>query len=342
MMRGTPHKISCILIVAFCWAAPVPWQQQTVFHVEDSYGESVKTLAEENSALIKKEETDPSKKAQDQIVTLPEKYRDEQSVLLEQKKQKAVPKPNLAPKFKDAENRAKANDSMLPERRSRPQISKPILKPRNERPAETLSGETPKIRKNGIMGLAELQFKDIDKIQDFALVRHGLVADMSTLKQCLTRLCEAGVEPFVSRLRAVSGLSDIELLGSVNALVNEMPYRSDRSQWGKTDHWARPLDSLNRGGDCEDYALLKFAALTALGFDEKDMRFVIGYTREGVAHVNLNVKTKHGDIFLDNRFNDVRPESRTDIVPRYSVNLSARWTHLKTGEKTLKYASAAQ
>jgi len=258
------------------------------------------------------------------------------------KTQKVVPKPNLAPEFKDVKLRSKANSRALNQGRQRPQIARSIPETRVERRAETRGGETLKIRKNGIMGLAELQFQDIDKIQDFALVRHGLVADMATLKQCLTRLCEAGIEPFVSRLRAVSNLSEFELLGSVNALVNEMPYRSDRSQWGKSDHWARPFDSLAKGGDCEDYALLKFAALTALGFEEKDMRFVIGYTHKGEAHVNLHVKTGQGDIFLDNRFNDVRPENRTDIIPRYSVNLSARWTHLKTGEKMLKYASAAQ
>src|SRR5262249_60448434 len=56
-------------------------------------------------------------------------------------------------------------------------------------------------------------------------------------------------------------------LGWINRAVN-MAIRpvSDWAQYGLADFWASPLQTLTNGaGDCEDYAILKYAALRELG-----------------------------------------------------------------------------
>src|ERR1700691_5510242 len=51
---------------------------------------------------------------------------------------------------------------------------------------------------------------------------------------------------------------------------------SDEMQWGVADHWSDPLETLlSNRGDCEDYAILKYAALLEAGIPKNDVKIVI-------------------------------------------------------------------
>ena len=51
---------------------------------------------------------------------------------------------------------------------------------------------------------------------------------------------------------------------------------SDEMQWGVADHWSDPFETLlSNRGDCEDYAILKYAALLEAGTPKNDVRIVI-------------------------------------------------------------------
>ncbi len=51
---------------------------------------------------------------------------------------------------------------------------------------------------------------------------------------------------------------------------------SDQRQWGVTDHWSDPFETLlSYRGDCEDYAILKYAALLEAGVPATDLKIVI-------------------------------------------------------------------
>ncbi len=195
-------------------------------------------------------------------------------------------------------------------------------------------GRARQLRKNGLMGGAEIRFADADAISDFAFVRAGLASDIDTLRACRGQGCASELGRMADRL---SGLGESDL-GAINALVNAIPYRSDASNWAVSDHWARPVEMLRRGGDCEDFALLKFAALSALGVSEDRMRIVIGHTRAGTPHVVLSVDTGRDTVFLDNRTDRVLLAAETDLIPRYSVNRQARWTHIRKPQHR-RYAS---
>jgi predicted transglutaminase-like cysteine proteinase len=85
----------------------------------------------------------------------------------------------------------------------------------------------------------------------------------------------------------------------------------DQQQYGVRDYWAGPLETLrNSRGDCEDYAILKYAVLRAAGIREEDMR-VVPVTIAGVPnqHAVLFVRESGRWLVLDNvRFSLARDE----------------------------------
>ena len=56
-------------------------------------------------------------------------------------------------------------------------------------------------------------------------------------------------------------------IGEINRAINlAIAATSDKIQYGVEDRWASPLTTFTSGrGDCEDYALAKYAALRAAG-----------------------------------------------------------------------------
>src|SRR5262245_26377531 len=92
-------------------------------------------------------------------------------------------------------------------------------------------------------------------------------------------------------------------LGEVNRAVNlRIKPASDWLQHGVDDFWSTPLTTLGRGaGDCEDYAILKYAALRELGLAADDMRLLIVRDRRNSNHAVLAVRDDNQWLILDNR-----------------------------------------
>jgi predicted transglutaminase-like cysteine proteinase len=65
--------------------------------------------------------------------------------------------------------------------------------------------------------------------------------------------------------------------GEVNRAINlAIRAMSDIAQHGQIDVWSPPLDTFTTGaGDCEDYAIAKFAALRLAGIPGEDIRIVV-------------------------------------------------------------------
>jgi predicted transglutaminase-like cysteine proteinase len=66
-------------------------------------------------------------------------------------------------------------------------------------------------------------------------------------------------------------------VGLINRAVNfTLIPTSDEMQWGVTDHWSSPFETLQtHRGDCEDYAILKYVALLEAGLSLDDLKIVI-------------------------------------------------------------------
>lgn len=67
-------------------------------------------------------------------------------------------------------------------------------------------------------------------------------------------------------------------------------------------------------GDCEDYALTKRRELVARGWDPAALRLAFAMTSDGEGHVVLVVRTRGGDLVLDNRTAAIKLWSHTGLT----------------------------
>lgn len=144
-------------------------------------------------------------------------------------------------------------------------------------------------------------------------------------------------------LRPMKNLSLEQMASGVNDLVNRVRYISDSRNWGQSDYWATPTEFFTRGGDCEDFAIAKYASLRALGVPDAQMRLaVVKDLQKNIPHAILIVYTESGPMVLDNQIKTMRrADSIRHYKPIFSINRSAWWLHT-TGNTATQVASAAQ
>jgi predicted transglutaminase-like cysteine proteinase len=110
----------------------------------------------------------------------------------------------------------------------------------------------------------------------------GVQSEIRQNKEILARCREGGACPDAARRflaiidtgRARSGRARI---GVINREINLaiMP-TADLEQWGIVDRWSPPLETFTTGrGDCEDYAIAKYVALTAAGVAPENIELVV-------------------------------------------------------------------
>ena len=129
----------------------------------------------------------------------------------------------------------------------------------------------------------------------------------------------------------------IDKLQAINTSVNHsIVYEADRALYGKVDYWAGPSETLSRGkGDCEDFAILKMAALHDAGIPTTSMSLVVLRDRKrGFFHAVLAVSTTKGDFILDILNDRVsRDTSYPNYQPLYSITEDNGWVHGYSGAK---------
>ena len=97
-------------------------------------------------------------------------------------------------------------------------------------------------------------------------------------------------------------------LAYVNAAVNRIVHwRSDHDNYGLDDYWAMPIETLMRGGDCEDFAILKFWILKTAGVDPAGLRLLAVVRGGGEAHMVLTATADDETWVLDDRGADLVP-----------------------------------
>ena len=116
-------------------------------------------------------------------------------------------------------------------------------------------------------------------------------------------------------------------IGEINRAVNlAIAAASDRNQYSVEDKWASPLTTFASGrGDCEDYALAKYAALRAAGFDDADMRLLIVHLpRSQTDHAVLSVRHEGRWLILDNRRFALLDAAHLDAEPLFALRENDR------------------
>jgi predicted transglutaminase-like cysteine proteinase len=147
----------------------------------------------------------------------------------------------------------------------------------------------------------------------------------------LIAACKADADQCVPGSREVIALAgdadaaDLRTrVGIVNRNVNQaIRYVSDFQQHGVADVWSSPFETLASGmGDCEDYAIAKFAALQASGIPQADIKMLLVRdmaVRED--HAVLAVRVEGRWLVLDNRYSRLS-EARDlpNFMPLFAID----------------------
>jgi predicted transglutaminase-like cysteine proteinase len=138
-------------------------------------------------------------------------------------------------------------------------------------------------------------------------------------------------------MRELRGAPASVQIERVNRHVNEaIRYRPEAG-----DRWATPLEALARGGDCEDYAVMKYLSLIELGFRDAEMRIVVLHDdARRIGHAVLTVSVDGATLVLDSLRTSVGAASRlAGYSPRYYVNARQAALLLPTGPQRARIAA---
>jgi predicted transglutaminase-like cysteine proteinase len=178
---------------------------------------------------------------------------------------------------------------------------------------------------------------------------NGVEADIRAEKDIL-ELCRSSAErcpaaarnflAIVAQGRAQTGRARVGIINrAINLAIRPM---SDLAQWGALDRWSAPLETLTTGrGDCEDYAIAKYVALTQAGVAAEDVRLVIVHDL-AVDENHAVVATRlDGDwIILDNRWLTlVKDREMPRMVPLFALDQTGVRLLLPTAAPDVRRAS---
>ncbi len=127
----------------------------------------------------------------------------------------------------------------------------------------------------------------------------------------------------------LQGQKPDEQLQAVNRFVNAQSYVVDEANYGEADVWATPLQFLENGGDCEDFAILKMFSLLKLGWSPSALRLVIVQdTKLKMPHAVLAVAVGADVWVLDNQSNRLKRNGTiAHYAPVYSLSQAQWWLH---------------
>ncbi len=114
--------------------------------------------------------------------------------------------------------------------------------------------------------------------------------------------CAQGSGPSTVELTS----SKLDLLKRINNRVNNSiePYMPDGPET-----WVINPDR----GNCHDYAVTKRHELIRAGWPSASLRLAVAYTRSGIGHLVVIVRTSEGDLVLDNLTSRIVPWSKSGL-----------------------------
>ncbi len=158
---------------------------------------------------------------------------------------------------------------------------------------------------------------------------NGVKADMRAESEIFARCranaaaCPDAAKKFLSIVDQGRGLTGRARIGVINRAVNlAIEPVSDMVQWGVPDRWSAPLETFTTGkGDCEDYAIAKYVALTEVGIAAEDVKLLILHnTAANEDHAVTAVRLDGTWIILDNRWlRLVEDKAMPQAVPLFAL-----------------------
>ncbi len=136
---------------------------------------------------------------------------------------------------------------------------------------------------------------------------------------------------WVAFIESARALDPIAQLQAVARFFDDARYIEDNANWGVEDYWATPGQFMDRDGDCEDFAIAKYATLILLGWPESSLR--VAYVTDmnlNIGHVVLAAEVEGRTLILDNQArNQLVPQERIrHYKPTYSLSGDQWWRHV--------------
>jgi predicted transglutaminase-like cysteine proteinase len=170
-------------------------------------------------------------------------------------------------------------------------------------------------------------------------VEAAMAQDFAMVAQCHANgTCPVAAQRLIDISAEGAGRSVRARVGLINRAADlAISPVSDEMQWGVADHWSDPFETLlSNRGDCEDYAILKYAALLGAGIPKDDVKIVILknlFPNEDHAAVATRVDDQW--LMLDNRtLTLVRDTDVTRAIPEFVLD--------HEGVKRFKWASRSR
>jgi predicted transglutaminase-like cysteine proteinase len=157
-------------------------------------------------------------------------------------------------------------------------------------------------------------------------VEAGIRADDEIMARCRenNERCPTAAQSFLSIVAQGRALTGRARIGVINRAINlAIKPMSDLAQWGVPDRWSAPLETFGTGrGDCEDYAIAKYVALTAAGVAAADVKLVIvRNTAADEDHAIVAVRLDGHWIMLDNRgLTLVEDRAMPEVIPLFVLD----------------------
>jgi predicted transglutaminase-like cysteine proteinase len=157
-------------------------------------------------------------------------------------------------------------------------------------------------------------------------VKAAMRAENEVFAQCRAHMdsCPAAAKKFLAIVEQGRTLSGRARIGVINRAINmAIEPVSDMEQWGVPDRWSAPLETFTTGkGDCEDYAIAKYVALTEVGIADDDLKLmIVRNTAANEDHAVTAVRLDGSWIILDNRWlRLVEDTAMPQAVPLYALD----------------------
>lgn len=178
------------------------------------------------------------------------------------------------------------------------------------------------------MGANLPEVQHIRDAWESVLVRH----DNEAVYGCnITLLTPPVLQQWRNLAAMMPKLAPEQKLQYINGFYNNWPSAKDAANYGEEEYWASPEEFLDKGGDCEDYAIVKYHALRYFSWPGQDLWVVlVENKKDGEKHAVLAARNGDRTFILDNLSRPAYlliPEMAymKTFTPLFAVNESGLW-----------------
>jgi predicted transglutaminase-like cysteine proteinase len=184
-------------------------------------------------------------------------------------------------------------------------------------------------------------------LEKWLRIEAGITKDLEIIAQCrASKPCPAPAQKLIDLSLEGVNRSERARVGLINRAVDlAISPMSDERQWGVSDHWSDPLETLSsNAGDCEDYAIVKYAALLTAGVPKDALKIVVWRQRlPNEDHAVVAARVDNQWVILDNRtLVLVRDTDVTRATPKFVLDHRGVRRFVGNGRNTRTADAAAR